>query len=217
MARKTVQEYFSTLESRIGYNLLLGGSRHFGYYESTWWAFPIGKALRAMEDKLFTQLDLKKGATVLDAGAGFGHVATDMAKKGLFVKGVDIVDWHIAQARQHIRSQHVEDLVEIFDMSYEDTEFEAASFDGAYTMETLTHANDADLALSEFFRVLKPGGDLVLHEYEHGEYWPHDLSLRRACRHPVLVHPAVWATALLRQCCVCGGILAISSKDQQIC
>jgi sterol 24-C-methyltransferase len=35
-------------------------------------------------------------------------------------------------------------------------------------METLTHANDADLALSEFFRALKPGGLLVLHEYEHG-------------------------------------------------
>jgi 2-polyprenyl-3-methyl-5-hydroxy-6-metoxy-1,4-benzoquinol methylase len=120
MARKTVQEYFSTLESRIGYGLLLGGTRHFGYYESTWWPFPIGKALKAIEVKLFTQLDLEKGATVLDAGAGFGHVAGYMARTGLFVKGIDIVDWHIERARQHIRSQHIEDLVDILDMSYED-------------------------------------------------------------------------------------------------
>jgi sterol 24-C-methyltransferase len=167
MAQKTVQEYFGTLESRIGYQLLLGGTRHFGYYENTWWPFPIGRALRAMEAKLFEELDLKEGATVLDAGTGFGHVAVYMAKRGLIVKGVDIVDWHIKEARKYVKSQHAEDLVEMFDMSYEHLSFEAASFDGAYTMETLTHANDPDLAMSEFFRVLKPGGHLVLHEYEH--------------------------------------------------
>ena len=167
MAKKTVQEYYGSLESRLGYQLLLGGTRHFGYYDNTWWPFPVGRALRAMEAKLFTELDLRDGATVLDAGTGFGHVASYMAKKGLIVKGVEIVDWHVEQARKHIRSQHLEDLVEITKMNYQHLEFKDATFDGAYTMETLVHASDPDLALSEFFRVLKPGGDLVLHEYEH--------------------------------------------------
>jgi hypothetical protein len=36
-----VQAYYCGLESRIGYQLLLGGTRHFGFYErDTWWPFP---------------------------------------------------------------------------------------------------------------------------------------------------------------------------------
>jgi sterol 24-C-methyltransferase len=35
-------------------------------------------------------------------------------------------------------------------------------------METLVHADDPDQAMRGFDRVLKPGGVLVHHEYEHG-------------------------------------------------
>lgn len=38
--------------------------------------------------------------------------------------------------------------------------------DGVYTMETLVHATDLDKVLRGFFRILKPGGRLVEHEYE---------------------------------------------------
>lgn len=34
-------------------------------------------------------------------------------------------------------------------------------------MAKLTHAKDPDFALRGSYRVLKPGGHLVLHEYEH--------------------------------------------------
>ena len=80
------QSYYDTLESRIGYRLLLGGTRHFGYYEpGTLWPFSLAPALRRMEDYLYASLDLPKGAMVLDAGCGVGHVALHLAKVSTFL------------------------------------------------------------------------------------------------------------------------------------
>ncbi|KAL2782627.1 S-adenosyl-L-methionine-dependent methyltransferase [Aspergillus keveii] len=43
----------------------------------------------------------------------------------------------------------------------------AKTFDGVYTSETFVHATDPEAVLAGFFRVLKPGGRLAMHEYDH--------------------------------------------------
>lgn len=164
-----LQSYYGSLESRIGYRLLLGGTRHFGYYErDTYWPFPLNGALRAMEDHLFDTLGLKNGAKVLDAGCGVAHVATYMAKRGLLVQGIDVVDRHIRKAQQNIESQGLQAAVTVRKMDYHHLDaFAGASFDGIYTMETFVHATDPERVLQEFLRVLKPGGKIALYEYDH--------------------------------------------------
>ncbi|KGO40042.1 Mycolic acid cyclopropane synthase [Penicillium expansum] len=99
-----LQSYYCSIESRIGYRLILGGPRHFGYYSrDTWLPFPLSHALRAMEDKLEALLDLGRGAYVLDARCGVCHVAIHLATKyGLKVQGIDIIDHHIVKARRNI-------------------------------------------------------------------------------------------------------------------
>ncbi|CAI7577205.1 unnamed protein product [Penicillium glandicola] len=149
-----LQSYYHTLESRIGYRLVLGGTRHFGYYEhDTWWPFPLSRALRAMEDKLAALLDLAPGARVLDAG----------------IQGIDIVDHHIAKSRRNITRHGLsEDQVTVRKMDYHHLDSLAVeSFDGVYTMETFVHATDPQVVLRNFFRVLRPGGRLALFEYDH--------------------------------------------------
>ena len=47
---------------------------------------------------------------------------------------------------------------------------------GVYTMETFVHSTDPQKALAEFFRVLRPGGAIVLYEYDHTEMLPEDYS-----------------------------------------
>ena len=165
----TVHDYYHTLESRIGYRLLLGGTRHFGYYpEGQWWPFPIGKALRAMEEKMYQVMALqKKDSMVLDGGAGVGDVAIYMMEKGLRVKAIELLDLHVAKAKKNVRSRNAEGRIEVFQMNYENLKFEDSIFDGAYTMETLVHAEDPDQAMREFYRVLKPGGVMTHFEYEH--------------------------------------------------
>ncbi|EKV19534.1 putative methyltransferase type 11 protein [Penicillium digitatum] len=166
-----LQSYYHSLESRIGYRIILGGTRHFGYYEhDTWWPFPLSRALRTMEDKLAASLELERGAYVLDAGCGVSHVAIHLAAKhGLKVQGIDIVDHHIVKARRNIaRSGLSGEQVSVRKMDYHHLDsFENGTFDGVYTMETFVHATHPQNVLRNFFRVLRPGGRLALFEYDH--------------------------------------------------
>ena len=92
----SLQRYYASLESRVGYWCFLGGTRHFGYYQpGTMWPFPINGALRRMEDHLFDSLALQPGVEVLDAGCGVGHVAMHLARKGLRAHGIDVTSNHV--------------------------------------------------------------------------------------------------------------------------
>ncbi|KAI9676468.1 MAG: hypothetical protein M1817_000625 [Caeruleum heppii] len=169
-----LQRYYQSLESRIGYRLILGGTRHFGYYEQdTYWPFPFHGPLRAMEDHLFDSLGLESASQVLDAGCGVGHVALHMARKGLRVQGIDVVDHHIQKAQRNIQTHGLEEAVTIRKMDYHNLEqLSSASFDGIYTMETFVHATDPEKVLRGFRRLLRPGGKLALYEYDHNTFHP---------------------------------------------
>ncbi|KAI1100642.1 S-adenosyl-L-methionine-dependent methyltransferase [Jackrogersella minutella] len=166
-----LQSYYYSIESRLGYRLLLGGTRHFGYWDhDTYWPFPLSKGLRNMEDKLAEALALPQGSQVLDAGCGVGHVALRMAKThGLRVEAIDIVDHHVAKAQRNVkRSGLPEGTIRAQKMDYHHLEpFASESFDGVYTMETFVHATEPDVVLANFYRILRPGGRLVQFEYDH--------------------------------------------------
>ncbi|EFW21049.1 hypothetical protein D8B26_002687 [Coccidioides posadasii str. Silveira] len=167
-----LQSYYASLESRVGYRLFLGGTRHFGYYDpDTLWPFPIGRALRKMEDHLARSLDLFKGARALDAGCGYGHVAIHMARKHhLEVTAIDVVDRHVARAQRNVAAAGLRGAIVVQKADYHHLDsFSDSSFDGVYTMETFVHATDPAAALAGFFRVLKPGGSIALYEYDHAK------------------------------------------------
>ncbi|KAL8817741.1 MAG: hypothetical protein Q9223_003480, partial [Gallowayella weberi] len=166
---RSVENYFATWESRAGYKLVLGGTRHHGYYKAgTRMPFPINPALRRMEDHLYNTLSLPGGSQVLDAGCGVGHVAMYFARKGLRIQGIDLVENHITWAQRDIKAQGLEDQVSVRVGDYHNLDhISSNSLDGVFTMETFVHANDGHKVLSEFYRVLKPGGTLALYEYWH--------------------------------------------------
>src|SRR6187402_2068187 len=57
--------YHDRVESRV--QIRIGGTHHFGFYNPiSYWPFPIGKALRAMEEHFISDLALGKGSKVLD-------------------------------------------------------------------------------------------------------------------------------------------------------
>jgi sterol 24-C-methyltransferase len=166
-----LQSYYQSLESRIGYRLLLGGTRHFGWYEhDTWWPFPLSRGMRNMEDKLAEALALPPGAQVLDAGCGVGHVAIRMARTyGLRVKAIDVVQRHVEKARRNVAASGLpKNTITVARGDYHNLDsFDSASLDGVYTMETFVHATDPEAVLAGFYRLLKPGGRLVQFEYDH--------------------------------------------------
>lgn len=193
-ANPLLQSYYRSFESRIGYRLLLGGTRHFGYWnQPTKWPFPISASLRRMEEQMFLALRLGPGAEVLDAGCGNGPVAIYMARNGgLRVTAIDVVDRHVARARRNAERAGLlrpggggddraseeggrsgsgqarrSGSVEVRKMDYHHLDGLAdASLDGVYTCETLVHATDPEGVMREFLRVLRPGGRVVMHEYD---------------------------------------------------
>jgi len=89
-----LQAYYSSLEPRLGYRLLLNNTRHFGYYpHETYFPFPLSTTIRALEDHLASLLSLPPGS----------HVALRLASThGLRITGIDIVDHQLAKARRNI-------------------------------------------------------------------------------------------------------------------
>ncbi|KAI1365240.1 S-adenosyl-L-methionine-dependent methyltransferase [Xylaria arbuscula] len=164
-ANPQLQTYYYSLESRIGYRLLLGGTRHFGYYErDTYWPFPFSKSLRRMEDKLAEVLALPPDALVLDAGCALRMAQTYKLR----VEAIDIVDHHIYKASRNFKQAGLPSTqLRLRKMDYHHLEpLKSQSFDGIYTLETFVHATDPKAVLKGFYRLLKPGGRLALFEYD---------------------------------------------------
>ncbi|KAF2864623.1 S-adenosyl-L-methionine-dependent methyltransferase [Massariosphaeria phaeospora] len=167
--RYRIQDYYSSLESRLGYSLFLGNTRHCGFYWGRQaWPLKINQALRAIEEKLYDRLVLPPGSTVLDARAGSGHVAIHIARKELFVNAIDITPHYLKDAKKNVRANQLESRIKVEYGDYHNLEhkFPENHFDGIYTMKTFVHANDPATVLRNFFQLLKPGGTLVLHEAE---------------------------------------------------
>lgn len=158
--------YYRTPESRLAYRLLLGGTKHFGYYPEGACRLSMAAAMRRMEDKLGEALALPPGSRVLDAGCGEGDVAIRLRTRfGLEVDGVDLLQPNLRRARAKVARLGLAGSLRFHRLNYGDLPFGDRSFDGAYTMETLVHAFDHRQALRELGRVLKPGGALALFEY----------------------------------------------------
>lgn len=161
-----VTRYYRTPESRVLYALLLGGTKHYGYFRPGDAPWRLRAAMRRMEDLLAATLRLPASARVLDAGCGVGDVAARLARKhGLHVTGIDILDFNLAAARRRTRRRRLDDKLAFRHMDYADLAFPDGSFDGVYTMETLVHSDRVEDVLAGFHRVLKPGGRVVLFEY----------------------------------------------------
>jgi sterol 24-C-methyltransferase len=175
-----VIRYYNRPESRIGYDLFLGGTKHFGLYGPGDSAWKWQAALRRMEDKLAKELALPAGSYVLDAGCGDGDVAIRLAAKyGIKITGLDILDFNIQEATRRAKRAELEKSVSFRRMSYADLGFPGETFDGVYTMEALVHAADAEIVLREFHRVLKPRrGHLAMFEYSRAP--DHDMPARAA-------------------------------------
>lgn len=90
---------------------------------------------------------------VLEVGCGPGEAAERIAATGAHVEAVDISERMVELTRARGISARVGNVQEL--------PFEDASFDAALAAWMLYHVPDAERALAELARVLRPGGRLV--------------------------------------------------------
>ncbi len=164
--RKTVQSYYQHWESNLGYQLFLGGSQHFGYYLEGKSNISEPEAQKEHHNIIAAKLSLNAEDNVLDAGCGQGFVACDLAKRfHCKITGIDITPYVVNRARARSRRESIAGKTSFIEGSYEQLPFADNTFDKLYTVETLCHAQNLEKALTELYRVVKPGGKLVFMEY----------------------------------------------------
>lgn len=115
----------------------------------------------------FNKLGLKPGAMFLDAGAGFGRHAYEAARQGATVFALDWAHDEMAATRAMFAAMIEQKEIPaatfggVLRGDVTRLPFEDNTFDCIVTSEVLEHIQNDVTAISEFHRILKPGGTLA--------------------------------------------------------
>jgi tocopherol O-methyltransferase len=106
----------------------------------------------------------EKSMVILDAGCGVGGPSTQLAKrfpKSTFI-GITITRNQIPQAQELAKREGVTKNTQFLLQNYRHTEFPDNYFDGAFAQESHNYAQKKEEFVREMYRVIKPGGRLVI-------------------------------------------------------
>lgn len=156
-----------------------------------WRSGRLGQITDALEQGLlFDVLGPVAGKTVLDVGCGDGALAFELARRGAIVTGLDPDPAMIAAARRRAGIEGVQSR--LVEGRAESLPFPDAAFDRVLATTVLCFVRDAERAVAEMARVLKPGGRLVSGELGRWSLWAAYRRLRGWLGHPT------WRAATFR-------------------
>jgi SAM-dependent methyltransferase len=127
----------------------------------------------------FKQLGLTPGDLVLDAGAGFGRHAFEIARLGGRIVALDYADEEVRMTRATFGA-----MIEVKDIEPDryvgalrgdatKLPFADNTFDRVITSEVLEHIQDDVAAIAELARVVRPGGTLAC---TVPSWWPEKIN-----------------------------------------
>jgi ubiquinone/menaquinone biosynthesis C-methylase UbiE len=142
----------------------------------------LARTLQPSTDALFERLSVGPGLRCLDVGCGGGDVTLELARRvgphGRVI-GADIDETKLDLARQEAAAQRIGNVefrpIDIRTQSFEER------FDLVYARFLLTHLADPAHALAVFYRMLRPGGLLIVEDIDlKGIFvWPETAAFRR--------------------------------------
>lgn len=141
-----------------------GMALHYGLWSSQTHSFL--EALSNTNKALAYMASIKPADVILDAGCGVGGSAIFLAKSyGALVKGISLSEKQINTARDNAIKSAVDDLTEFKVQDYTETNYTDESFDVIWACESLSSCTNKDKFAAEAFRLLKPGGRLIIADF----------------------------------------------------
>jgi ubiquinone/menaquinone biosynthesis C-methylase UbiE len=111
------------------------------------------------KDYVLSAVDKKK--QILDAGCGTGRFAVFFAEKGKKVTAMDISDSMLEKTKEKAKIKKVDGNMFFIKGDIENIPLPDDSLEAISTIHVLVHYPDINKAVTEFKRVLKPGGIIV--------------------------------------------------------
>ena len=134
------------------------GSAHPGGFEATL--------------RLFRNERIEPGSNILEVGCGTGRTACYLAEQGYAVTAIDLHDNMLAKAKLRAEAMELHNInflkADVCSLPFESEQFDLI------IAESVTVFTDSSISLSEYCRVLKPGGVLYDRELLMDKPMPED-------------------------------------------
>ena len=160
---KKIIEYYDTTENAYKDSWDLGNSLaiHYGYSDESTNSFPA--SLLRMNEVMMETAAVKSSDHVLDAGCGIGGSSFFLSEKtGCKVTGISLSERQVKKAMEIAEKRGTNGKIHFEVMNYSKTSFPDQSFDTVWGCESICYADDKEQFIREAFRLLKPGGRLVI-------------------------------------------------------
>lgn len=136
---------------------------HFGYYDSK--AHNHKQAILRANEVLAEWAGIEKGSRIVDAGCGLGHSSEWLSLHyDAIVTGITLVPRQVETIRKRLLKHPIAN-VNFLVADYLAMPFDDGSIDVVWGIESVCHAEDKLMFYKEAWRVLKPGGKLVIADF----------------------------------------------------
>jgi tocopherol O-methyltransferase len=140
---------------------LYGRNMHYGYWTED--TVTLRQATQKFNDVLIEKAKITKDDVILDAGCGVGGAGIYLAKKiGCRAVGITLCKYQVEKAFKNAKKEGVSHLVDFFEMDYLHTSFSDSTFSVVWGLESICYAESKEQFAREVFRILKPGGRMIV-------------------------------------------------------
>lgn len=163
---KEIAKHFELCEDHYKYwwNLNKSKSMHYGYWDNN--TKNLSEALYNINKIMSEKVGISSKMNVLDAGCGVGGSSIWLGSNlGCNVVGISLSEKQVKSATKYADSIGLSEKVAFAQKDYCNTDFPNESFDIVWAIESVCYAKEKIDFLSEAYRLLKPGGKVIVADF----------------------------------------------------
>lgn len=164
MEKTTVDEVAKLYDEQSELSdMLAGGQFHLSYWYDDQDTTSAVDASQRITSRVVEALGLRPGEHVLDAGCGMGTPAIWIAGHSkVRVTGITVSQVQVAGGNERAAASGMSEHVTFEYGDFMALSYPEGMFDAVIAIESLQEAPDLDKSVQELFRVLRPGGRMVI-------------------------------------------------------